>query len=106
MPNGIPPRQAGILLVANGQGDPESRADSYRLMRMLWEQTGLGLGEVGFLRHEQPFLSAALQRCLREPLDWIVLPQCQWDSELFQHAKLILARPPAGESDHARLAVS
>jgi sirohydrochlorin ferrochelatase len=88
---GIAPRQAGILLVANGQGDPGSRADSYRLMRLLWEQTGLSLGEVGFLRHEQPFLSAALQRCLREPLDWILLPQCQWDSELFQHAKLILA---------------
>ena len=88
---GISPRQAGILLVANGQGDPGSRADSYRLMRLLWEQTSLSLGEVGFLRHEQPFLSAALQRCLREPLDWILLPQCQWDSELFQHAKLILA---------------
>ena len=88
---GIPPRNAGLLLVANGQSDPGSRADSYRLMRLLWEQTGVGLGEVGFVRHEQPFLSAALQRCLREPLNWILLPQCQWDGEMYQHAKLILA---------------
>ena len=86
-----PPRQAGILLVANGEGDPGNRADSYRLMRLLWEQTGLGFGEVGFVRYEQQFLSEALQRCLREPLDWILLPQCQWDGELCQHAKLILA---------------
>ena len=88
---GIPRRRAGILLVANGQGDPASRADSYRLMRLLWEQTGLSGGEVGFVRHEQPFLAAALQRCLREPLDWILLPQCQWEGELYEHAKSILA---------------
>jgi sirohydrochlorin ferrochelatase len=87
----IPPRQAGILLVANGHGDLGSRADSYRLMRLLWEQTGLGLGDVAFVRHEQPFLSAALQRCQREPLNWLLLPQCQWDCDLSQHAKLILA---------------
>jgi sirohydrochlorin ferrochelatase len=88
---GIPPRQAGILLVAIGQGDPGSRADSYRLMRLLWEQTGLGFGDVGFVGHEQPFLPAALQRCQREPLNWLLLPQCQWASELYHHAKLILA---------------
>jgi sirohydrochlorin ferrochelatase len=88
---GTPPHQAGILLVASGQGDPRSRADSYRLMRLLWEQTGFGLGEVGFMRHEQPFLPAALQRCQREPLDWILLPQCQWGGELCEHARLILA---------------
>ncbi len=57
---GIAPRQAGILLVANGQGDPGSRGDSYKLMRLLWEQAGLSLGEVGFLRHEQP---SYLQLC-------------------------------------------
>jgi sirohydrochlorin ferrochelatase len=87
---GISPRQAGILLVANGEGDPGNRADSYRLMRLLWEQTGLSFGEVGFVRYEHQFLSEALRRCLREPLDWILLPQCQWDGELCQHAKLIL----------------
>jgi sirohydrochlorin ferrochelatase len=96
---GVLPRRAGILLVANGQGDPGSRGDSYRLMRLLWEQTGVGLGEVGFLRQEQPFLSAALERCQREPLDWFLLPQCQWESELFQHAKLILADHQRANSD-------
>jgi hypothetical protein len=88
---GSPARQTGILLVASGQGDSRSRADSYRLMRLLWEQTGFGRGEVGFLRHEQPFLPEALQHCQREPLDWILLPQCQWEGELCDHARLILA---------------
>jgi hypothetical protein len=88
--HGIPPRQAGVLLVASGQGDSRSRADSYRLMRLLWEQTGFGLGEVGFVRHEQPFLTAALQRCQREHLDWILVAQSQWEGELRDHARLIL----------------
>lgn len=92
----IAPRRAGVLLVASGQGDPGNRADSYRLMRLLWEQTSLGLGEVGFLRHEQPFLVAALERCRREPFDWILLPQCQWWGELCDHARLIL-------EDHQRM---
>ena len=38
------------MLVADGRGDPATRADSYRLMRLLWEQAGLGWGEVGFVR--------------------------------------------------------
>lgn len=87
----IAPRQAGLLLVASGQGDPGSRADSYRLMRLLWEQAGLGLGEVGFVRHAQPFLPSALERCQRESLNWILLPQCQWGGEICDHARLILA---------------
>jgi hypothetical protein len=88
---GIVPRQAGVLLVADGQGDSRNRADSYRLMRLLWEQAGLALGEVGFTRHEQPFLPAALERCRRDPLSWILLPRCQWEGEMCDRARLILA---------------
>ena len=87
----IAPSQTGLLLVANGHGDPGNRADSFRLMRLLWEQAGLGLGEVGFVRHEQPFLASALERCQREPLNWILLPQCQWAGELCDRAQVILA---------------
>jgi hypothetical protein len=50
----IPPQQAGLLLVADGRGDPAMRADSYRLMRLLWEQAGLGWADVGFVRHPVP----------------------------------------------------
>ena len=82
--------QAGLLLVADGHGDPATRADSYRLMRLLWEQTGLRLADVGFVRHAQPFLKDALGRCLREPLDWLLLPQCQWDGELCDYARVML----------------
>jgi sirohydrochlorin ferrochelatase len=88
---GVAPRRAGLLLVANGQGDPATRADSYRLMRLLWEQAGLGRAEVGFVRHAQPFLPDVLDRCLAEPLDWILLPQCQWDGELCDYARVMLA---------------
>jgi hypothetical protein len=87
----IAPMQAGVLLVANGQGDPENRANSYRLMRLLWEQAGLSLGEVGFVRHAQPLLASVLERCQRESLHWILLPQSQWGGEIYDHAQLILA---------------
>jgi hypothetical protein len=84
------PVQAGLLIVADGLGDPATRADSYRLMRMLWEQAGLKFGEVGFVRHAQPFLRDALRRCVREPLEWFLLPQCQWDGELCDYARVML----------------
>jgi hypothetical protein len=93
---GAAPREIGLLLVADGQGDPATRADSYRLMRLLWEQAGLGRAEVGFVRHAQPFLRTALERCLVEPLDWLLLPQCQWDGELCEFAQVMLA-------DHQRM---
>lgn len=87
----LTPGQAGLLLVADGQGHPATRADTYRLMRLLWEQTGLAQAEVGFLRHNRPFLRDALARCLRDPLVWLVLRQSQWAGEQDEHARLILA---------------
>ena len=87
---GVAPRDAGLVLVADGQGDPATRADSYRLMRLLWEQAGLGRGEVGFVRHPQPFLPETLGRCLAEPLDWLLVPHCQWDGELCDFARVML----------------
>jgi sirohydrochlorin ferrochelatase len=87
---GAEPRNAGLVLVADGQGDPGTRADSYRLMRLIWEQAGLGRGEVGFVRHPQPFLPQTLERCVSEPLGWLLLPQRQWDGELCDFARVML----------------
>lgn len=87
----VPPQQVGLLLVADGRGDPVTRADSYRLMRLLWEQVGAGWAEVGFVRHTQPFLPTVLKRCLSEPRGWVLLPQCQWDGELCDYASVMLA---------------
>jgi hypothetical protein len=87
----VPPQQAGLILVADGRGDPGTRADSYRLVRLLWEQAGLGWGEVGFVRHTQPFLPAVLKRCVTDPRAWVLLPQCQWDGELTDFAGVMLA---------------
>ena len=92
---GVAPQQAGLLLVAGGQGDPGTRADSYRLMRLLWEQTGVARADVGFVRDTKPFLRDALERCLRDPLAWVLVPQRQWDGDLCEYARVIL-------SDHQR----
>ena len=86
---GLAPRNAGLVLVADGQGDPSTRADSYRLMRLIWEQAGLGRGEVGFVRHAQPFLPKTLERCLGDSLAWLLLPQCQWDGRLCDFARVM-----------------
>jgi sirohydrochlorin ferrochelatase len=92
---GIEPRRAGLILAAEGRGDPAARADSYRLMRLVWEQAGLGRGEVGFVRHAQPFLPEVLERCLADPLEWVLLPQSLWGGELCDFARVML-------DDHGR----
>jgi len=84
------PQQIGLILAASGHGDAGSRANSYRLMRLIWEQLGLGAGEVGFLRHAQPFLAHTLEKCARRPLSWVILPEAQWRTEHVEFAEVIL----------------
>jgi hypothetical protein len=60
----VTPRQLGLLLIASGAGDSDGRAQSYRLMRLLWEELGCARGEVGFLRHAEPLLPALPIRAL------------------------------------------
>jgi hypothetical protein len=95
------PQQIGLILAASGHGDAGSRANSYRLMRLLWEQLGLGAGEVGFVRHAQPFLGHTLEKCAARKLHWIVLPETLWKTEHVEYAAVILenfqrAHPQAG----------
>lgn len=84
------PQQIGLILAASGHGDASSRAQSYRLMRLIWEQLGLGAGEVGFIRHSQPFLTHTLEACAKRSLDWIVIPQSQWRTEHAEFTQVIL----------------
>ncbi len=95
----IPPQRVGLLLVASGHGDSASRAQSYRLMRLIWEQLSLGRGEVAFLRHPQVFLGRALEACAREPLDWVLIPQSQWRTEHLDYARTILENFEREHSD-------
>jgi sirohydrochlorin ferrochelatase len=88
--NALSPQHAGVILAASGHGDAGSRANSYRLMRLIWEQLGLGAGEVGFVRHAQPFLVHTLEKCAQRPLHWIVLPESQWRTEHVEFAQVIL----------------
>ncbi len=83
-------QQVGLILAASGHGDAGSRANSYRLMRLVWEQLGLGAGEVGFVRHAQPFLGHTLDKCAQRPLHWIVLPESLWPTEHVEYAAVIL----------------
>ena len=84
---GAQPNQAGLLLVASGHGDAASRAQSYRLMRLLWEQLGFAAGEVAFLRHDKTPLPEQLAHCARRPLHWVLLPQLLWPGEHEEYSR-------------------
>ena len=86
----VPAQRCGLILATGGDGDPASRAQSYRLMRLLWEELGLARAEVGFVRHAQSFLAHVLERCAREKLRWLILPQAQWKVEHVEYAKVML----------------
>jgi len=93
------PQRTGLLLAASGQGDAAMRAQSYRLMRLIWERLGMAAGAVGFIRHATPFLLTALEECRQRPLTWIVLPQTQWRTEHVGYAEVILQNFQRDHSD-------
>jgi sirohydrochlorin ferrochelatase len=80
----------GLILAASGHGDAGSRGQSYRLMRLVWEELGLAAGEVGFIRHAQPFLAQTFEKCAQRPLHWIILPEAQWKTEHVEFCSVIL----------------
>ena len=88
------PQRAGIIVAASGHGDPDSRAQSYRFLRLLWEQLGFARGEVAFIRHATPFLPSVLDECARHPLEWLLIPQFQWMREHVEYAAVILSNHP------------
>jgi hypothetical protein len=83
----LPLERSGLLVVASGDGDSSARAQSYQLMRLIFEQLGFARGEVAFLRHARPLLEEQLERCSREALDWLIVPQMIWRSEPFDDAR-------------------
>ncbi len=80
----------GLILASSGHGDAGSRAQSYRLMRLIWERLSLTAGEVGFVRHAQPFLAQTLEKCAQRLLNWVTLPQALWRTEHVEFAEVIL----------------
>lgn len=98
---GAAPSRTGILLVADGEGDPPARARAYQLMRLLWEQLSAARGEVAFLRHESTPLPEKLEECARTGLRWVLVPQYLWTCEHLNYAKLIaedFSRRTGGEA--------
>jgi hypothetical protein len=84
------PGQFAVLLVARGDGDSASRAQAYRLMRLLWEQLGAARGEVAFLRHAAPFVRDALENLTGGGRRVIVVPMMQWHGEPLDHLRVIV----------------
>jgi hypothetical protein len=91
---GVAPQRCGLILAPSGHGDSASRAQSYRLARLLWEELGLARAEVGFVRHAHPFLATVLEGCAKEPLAWLVLPQSQWETEHVRYARIMIENLP------------
>jgi sirohydrochlorin ferrochelatase len=96
---GVPPQRCGLILAPSGHGDSASRAQSYRLARLLWEELGLAHAEVGFIRHAKPFLASVLEKCAKEPLAWLVLAQSQWETEHVQYARVMLENLKAWQAE-------
>jgi sirohydrochlorin ferrochelatase len=80
----------GCVLAASGHGDPASRAECYRLMRLIWEELSLPQAEVGFVRHSKPFLGQMLEACRAASIPWVVAPLSQWETEHVAYARVIL----------------
>ncbi len=91
------PGSLGVLLVAAGAGDVHTRADSYKLMRLLWEQLGAARGEVAFLRHPKHPLPEQLAACEQSGLRWVAVAQELWAGERYEHAELIFGNHAGGE---------
>lgn len=83
------PSELGLLLVANGAGDSETRSESYRLMRLLWEQLGASRADVAFVRHGVLPLPEQLRACAHSGLTWLCLPQFLWEQEQLEYARVI-----------------
>jgi sirohydrochlorin ferrochelatase len=94
------PQRAGVIVAASGHGDPGARAQSYRFMRLLWEQAGFAKGEAGFVRHAQPFLRLIFEQCAAQPLEWAVVPQAQWKSQHVEFTEVILRDFPESAQFH------
>ena len=85
----MPPQKFGLILAASGHGDPASRAQSYRVMRLLWERCGFARAEIGFVRHAQPFLGQVFEQCGQAAIPFVVVFQGQWRTEHYDYAHVI-----------------
>jgi len=83
------PADLGLLLIASGAGDPDTRSESYKLMRLLWEQLGASKGDVAFVRHPLLPLPEQLSVCARSGLSWLCVTQFLWPAEQLDYARVI-----------------
>ena len=92
----LKPEQVGLLVTASGDGASRGRAQSYQLMRLLWEQTGVAQANVAFCRHARPSLREQLQGRMRDELTWVIVPQAIWRNTHYEEVQAI-----CGDFSHA-----
>ena len=85
----LKPEQVGLLVTASGDGASRGRAQSYQLMRLLWEQAGCAQADVAFCRHARPSLHEQLKRCMGEELTWVIVPQAKWRNTHYEEVRTI-----------------
>ena len=90
----LPPKKLALMLVSSGQGSGRDRAESYLLMRLIWEELGVAVGDVGFIRHENPFLADQLRKYLDKTrseysLFWVIVYQSLWNTNYAEYAYTI-----------------
>lgn len=85
------PGEVSLLLIAGGAGDADTRAHSYRLMRLIWEQLGVSRGDVAFVRHPLIPLPEQVSERARVSRSCICVGQFLWPTELSTFARLIFS---------------
>ena len=63
-------------------------------MRLIWEELGVAVGDVGFIRHENPFLADQLRKYLDKTrseysLFWVIVYQSLWNTNYAEYAYTI-----------------
>lgn len=95
----VRPNEAGLILLADGRGDSRTRAGSYQVMRLLWEQLGVSEAEVAFRNHDDRSLDRLHPRLAAANVDWLVVPQTLGDGEV-EELRTQLASAPGPAAFH------
>ena len=61
----VPRAETLLLLVGRGGSDPDANGDAAKMMRLVWEATGFGWGEIGYCDITFPHAEVAMDRAAK-----------------------------------------
>jgi hypothetical protein len=92
----VTPDRTLLLLVGRGTTDPDANAGIARLMRFVWESTGVGWASVAYSGLTPPDVDTALTVCRRMGFDRIVVqPYLLFEGVLLKRVRDAVARHAA-----------